>query len=481
MVDSKESRVPPRQRRPGLRGRGGGRAGPVARERRLRPLAGPCARAPCPGSSTRGHRRPTGCRGCTTSGPASTRTSSAATRRCGAATSLGAPAGTPTACPSRSRSSASSGSRASAPSRTRSGSPSSPGSAASRSRSTSTSSSASPSASATGPTWPTPTTRSPPSTSSPCGGTCKQLFDKGLLYEDLKVVPYCPRCGTALSSHELGQPDVYGDEPDESAYVRLAVTDAPEHGLDGVTHLVVWTTTPWTLLSNVAVAVNPELDVRRGRRPRRGGRPRRVGLRRRGGRRARVPGASLLGLHYGRPFTDVELPDGTDACYVVGADYVTTEEGTGLVHQSPAFGEVDRVVARAHGLPTLNPVGPDGAFTGAVPWLEGVGVRAANTAINDELERARPAGAPPRPPALGAPLLALRDGPHLLGQAELVRGHEPVPGPPGRRERSASTGTPRTSATAASATGWRTTSTGRCRATATGARPCRCGAAATAT
>ncbi|HEV2427640.1 MAG TPA: isoleucine--tRNA ligase [Acidimicrobiales bacterium] len=215
----------------------------------------------------------------------------------------------------------------------------------------------------------------------------KRLFDTGLLYEDLKVVPYCPRCGTALSSHELGQPDVYGDEPDESAYVRLAVTDAPAHGLGGVTHLVVWTTTPWTLLSNVAVAVNPELDyavvdgqiVAADLVESVFGAEARVG--------ARLKGADLLGLHYERPFTDVALPEGVDAHYVVGADYVTTEEGTGLVHQAPAFGEVDRIVARANGLPTVNPVGPDGAFTDAVPWLAGEGVRSANHAINDELER----------------------------------------------------------------------------------------------
>ncbi len=93
----------------------------------------------------------------------------------------------------------------------------------------------------------------------------QQLFDQGLLYEDLKVVPYCPRCGTALSSHELGQPDVYRDEEDESAYVRFRLVDgdgaiaaALGEGT-GAEWLGVWTTTPWTLLSNTGVAVNPEL------------------------------------------------------------------------------------------------------------------------------------------------------------------------------------------------------------------------------
>ncbi len=215
----------------------------------------------------------------------------------------------------------------------------------------------------------------------------QQLFDNGLLYEDLKVIPYCPRCGTALSSHELGQPEVYTDEVDESAYVRFAITDADEHDLGGATHLAVWTTTPWTLLSNVAVAVNPEITYAvvdgvvvaaelvesvfgAGVTP-----------------SATFNGDALAGVHYERPFTDAVLPDGVDACYVVLADYVTIDDGTGLVHQAPAFGEIDRQVARDHGLPTVNPVGPDGKFTAEISWLEGQDVRAANHAINDELER----------------------------------------------------------------------------------------------
>ncbi|MDE3107814.1 MAG: isoleucine--tRNA ligase [Acidobacteriota bacterium] len=215
----------------------------------------------------------------------------------------------------------------------------------------------------------------------------KQIFDKGLLYEDLKVVPYCPRCGTGLSSHELGQPGVYTDEEDESAYVRLPIVDLDHPGLHGATHLAVWTTTPWTLLSNVAVAVNPEVTyavvnetlVARDLVASVFGEDAVV--------TATMAGRELLGVHYARPFSDVAFDEGVDACYVVGADYVTTEDGTGLVHQSPAFGEIDREVARANGLPTLNPVGPDGTFTAAVPWLEGVAVREANAAINDELER----------------------------------------------------------------------------------------------
>jgi isoleucyl-tRNA synthetase len=218
----------------------------------------------------------------------------------------------------------------------------------------------------------------------------QQLFDQGLLYEDLKVVPYCPRCGTALSSHELGQPDVYRDEEDESAYVRLRLVDPDPSVVGDARWLAVWTTTPWTLLSNTGVAVNPqltyavvdgtvvadelvELVMGEGSRHR---------------VTTRLPGSALVGLHYDRPFDDLAPPHGTDGWRVVPADYVTTEEGTGLVHLAPAFGEIDRQIGRAHGLPSLNPVGQDGRFTGQVAWLEGQEVRKANVDINDRLESA---------------------------------------------------------------------------------------------
>ena len=233
----------------------------------------------------------------------------------------------------------------------------------------------------------------------------KAIWDQDLLYEDLKVVPYCPRCGTALSSHELGQPDVYRDVVDESAYVRFPLTgeDGGEGGpgaqrvaaalgrpsLDGVA-LVAWTTTPWTLLSNTGLAVNPELDYvlvgddivaaslaeavfGEGAVP-----------------AATIPGADLVGLRYTPPFGDVELPPGQGAAAwrVVPGAFVEADEGTGIVHLAPAFGEVDRQVGQEHGLPALNPVGPDGCFTGAVPWLEGEPVRETNGRVNDRLEAA---------------------------------------------------------------------------------------------
>ena len=216
----------------------------------------------------------------------------------------------------------------------------------------------------------------------------QQLFDQGLLYEDLKVVPYCPRCGTALSSHELGQPDVYRDEEDETAYVRLRLVDPDPSVVGDAAWLAVWTTTPWTLLSNTGVAVNPNLvyavvdqtilaeelvDAVLG-----DGAHRRI--------TTRIPGVELVGLRYERPFTDLAAPPGSDGWRVVPADYVTLDEGTGLVHLAPAFGEIDRQIGRDNGLPSLNPVGPDGRFTADIGWLAGREVREANHDINDRLE-----------------------------------------------------------------------------------------------
>ncbi|HXR54295.1 MAG TPA: isoleucine--tRNA ligase [Acidimicrobiales bacterium] len=214
----------------------------------------------------------------------------------------------------------------------------------------------------------------------------RQLFDQGLLYEDLKVVPYCPRCGTGLSSHELGQADVYQDEEDESAYVRLPLVDADPAELAGATSLLVWTTTPWTLVSNTGVAVHPDLtyavvdgmliadalveDVMGAGAALTG----------------RVRGADLVGLRYRRPLDLVDAEPGANGWRVVAADFVTTDEGTGLVHLAPAFGEVDRQIGRDNGLPTINPVGPDGRFTAAAGWLAGREVRGANHDINDALE-----------------------------------------------------------------------------------------------
>ncbi len=227
----------------------------------------------------------------------------------------------------------------------------------------------------------------------------KSLWDQGLLYEDIKVVPYCPRCGTALSSHELGQPDVYQEVVDESAYVLVHLTDVgPAAGqlraalgrttLDGLS-LVVWTTTPWTLLSNTGVAVAADLEyavvgdaIVAAALVEQVFGPGTIVDR-------RLAGAQLVGLRYDRPFDDLAPPTGAsggDGWKVVAGDFVEADEGTGIVHLAPAFGEIDREVGRRNDLPTLNPVGPDGRFSPGVAWLAGRSVRDTNGEVNDRLE-----------------------------------------------------------------------------------------------
>ena len=199
----------------------------------------------------------------------------------------------------------------------------------------------------------------------------KQIFDKGLLEEDYRVAPYCPRCGTTLSDHELAQG--YEDVTDPSVYVRFPLIDGP---LAGEADLLVWTTTPWTLVSNTAVAAKadvtyvvaskegekslvlaePLFDAVLGEEWTRG---------------ATFLGTDLAGWHYQRPFELVEFPD-QDAHFVVLADYVTTDDGSGLVHQAPAFGEDDMAVCRAYGLPFINPILPDGTFSPEVKLVGGM-------------------------------------------------------------------------------------------------------------
>jgi isoleucyl-tRNA synthetase len=191
-----------------------------------------------------------------------------------------------------------------------------------------------------------------------------QLWGKGLIYEGSKVVPYCGRCGTALSSHELGQPGAYRDVTEDSVYVRFPVVDADFD-------LVVWTTTPWTLPANVAAAIAPELEYVRVADPA-GGRD--LVLAR--SRVAAVLGEDTVVLatvaldqladrRYGRPFTELAYESdevAAGANRIVVADFVTADDGSGIVHLAPAFGEIDREVAVAEGLPMLNPVDATASF-----------------------------------------------------------------------------------------------------------------------
>jgi isoleucyl-tRNA synthetase len=209
----------------------------------------------------------------------------------------------------------------------------------------------------------------------------RRLYDKGLLYEGHRVTPYCPRCGTALSSHELGQPGAYRDLTDLSAWVRF-----PVEGED--VDLLVWTTTPWTLISNVAAAVGPDIEYVQVRSADLGAEGRDLVLAASTAPEGaevvrRWRGSELVGWRYRRPFTF--LPVDERGQRVVAGSFVSTEEGSGIVHIAPAFGADDAEVARAEGLPVLNPVGADGAFDERVsPWA-GRQVKAADREIVDDL------------------------------------------------------------------------------------------------
>jgi isoleucyl-tRNA synthetase len=216
----------------------------------------------------------------------------------------------------------------------------------------------------------------------------RQMWDHGDVYEGHKVVPYCGRCGTALSSHELGQPGAYQDVTEPSVYVRFPV-------LDRDFDLLVWTTTPWTLVSNVGAAVGPEVEYVRvkgedGKRDLVMGAARVVDVL---GDDAEVLGPvaieELVGLRYERPFDFLAMPESGGR--VVAADFVTVDDGSGIVHLAPGFGEVDREVADAEGLPMLNPVGPAATFVstpeGTTPWTDTF-VKDADPAIVDALAAA---------------------------------------------------------------------------------------------
>lgn len=210
----------------------------------------------------------------------------------------------------------------------------------------------------------------------------KQFWDKGLLYQGYKVVPYCPRCGTPLSSHELSLGYKEGTV-DPSVYVKFAVQGEEN------TFLLAWTTTPWTLPGNVALAVGEKVDY--------------VQVQDESGAKlylakelaekvlrpgytvlAEMKGSELVGKRYEPLFRF--LPVDKEYAYVVAADFVSTEDGTGVVHIAPAFGADDMEVGRKHDLPVLHTVDAAGQFKPEVtPWA-GVFVKEADPAITADLK-----------------------------------------------------------------------------------------------
>ena len=218
----------------------------------------------------------------------------------------------------------------------------------------------------------------------------RQVFDQDLLVRDFRISPYCPRCGTPLSDHEMGQPDVYQTVADPSVTVRFRLRMLPEGAspqLAGA-DLLVWTTTPWTLVSNTAVAVHPDEIYVVARKSGDGDRVvlAEALLHQVLGEgwhvTARMRGADLAGATYAPPLRLIEIPR---AHRVVTAPFVTTDDGTGLVHMAPAFGADDMETGKAHGLPVVNPIRPDGRFEEDVPLVGGLFFKDADPLLISDL------------------------------------------------------------------------------------------------
>ncbi len=213
----------------------------------------------------------------------------------------------------------------------------------------------------------------------------KDLYGKDLLYEGYKVTAHCPRDQTSLSSAEVAMG--YETVTDPSVYVKLPLVDEEN------TSLLIWTTTPWTLVSNTAVAANPNVDYAT------------VEVGEAGGERvilatdliekvlgegdhkilATTKGRDLEGKKYRRPFDYIPVEDSGNLFTVVLGDYVTTTEGTGLVHTAPAYGEDDARTGRRYNLPVIHPVKPDGTFDERVGQFAGVFVKEADPGLVEEL------------------------------------------------------------------------------------------------
>lgn len=220
----------------------------------------------------------------------------------------------------------------------------------------------------------------------------KELHDKGLIYQGFRVLPYSWYEQTPLSNQETRLDDAYKMRQDPAVTVDMPLV-APGSPLDGA-NAIIWTTTPWTLPSNLATAVHPEVDY--------------VQVLGEDGKRyvlaearvahyarelgedpevvSRHKGTELVGLSYTPPF-DFFLGH-PNAHVVLSADYVTTDSGTGIVHLAPAFGEEDMDVATANGIEVVQPLDPGGKFTSMVPPYEGLMVFDANPVIIKDLKAA---------------------------------------------------------------------------------------------
>lgn len=209
----------------------------------------------------------------------------------------------------------------------------------------------------------------------------KTIYDKGLLYKGFKIVPYCPRCGTALSSHEVAQG--YKDVKEKSAVAKFQLVDYPD------TYFLAWTTTPWTLPSNVALCMNADYDYATVLC---------------GGVKYILAkdlvskhfeegtyqilevkkGSAYEGVHYVPLYTYAQVKE--DCYFVTNDDYVTLTDGTGIVHIAPAFGEDDANVGRRYNLPLVQLVGEDGKFVDGCGDLTGLFCKSADKPILKDLK-----------------------------------------------------------------------------------------------
>jgi isoleucyl-tRNA synthetase len=236
----------------------------------------------------------------------------------------------------------------------------------------------------------------------------KELHNKGLIYEGFKVLAYCWRCETPLSNHELRMDDeVYKNRQDQSVTVTFPIT-APGHELDGV-EILAWTTTPWTLPTNFALAVGPEIEYAVVKAPNSalgsksyllaksliGLHLKELGFEDIEQANAAItktlPGKSLDGVKYERIFdffADESKFDVSNAWQVLVADYVADSDGTGIVHQAPAYGEDDQNVCNLAGIPTYVSINERGQFNSIVATYEGQHVFEANKPITQDLKAA---------------------------------------------------------------------------------------------
>ncbi len=219
----------------------------------------------------------------------------------------------------------------------------------------------------------------------------RTLYDRDLLVRGYKILPYCARCGTALSSHEVAQG--YADVEDPSVYVALPLV---HEGRETDRRILVWTTTPWTLVSNVALAVHPDLHYVEVRVPGDShtlivAESRATAVLGEGWVEqvevvGRFAGSALIGARYRRPLDWIPYTQGEHEI-IVGETFVSAEDGTGVVHMAPAFGADDYAAGRRHGLSFLQPVDARGQFPAGMPVAGGRFVKDADPLLIDELRR----------------------------------------------------------------------------------------------